>query len=448
MSTTEPQTGQSEPETVTLQTTRPEAVESTRRKFQQKPLPPEDVAISIRGVSKKFRVYTDRKTNLKEMFTDRKRSNKTDEFWALRDVTLDIPKGKTFGLIGHNGSGKSTLLKLIAGIHRPSEGTITSTGRISAMLELGAGFHPELSGRENIYLNGSILGLSRKQINDAMETIIEFSGLREFIDTPVKVYSSGMFVRLGFAIAVNLKPEILVIDEVIAVGDEEFQRKCFDHLYELRRSGVTIILVSHSLGLMAELCDEVAWLDHGVLQGVGKARDLTDAYLESVNQREAEEAGTASNEYTDEVAEAGRRSTGEIRVTGVEFLDSTGEVAAFIRTGEEATIRVRYEVDTALEMASFGVSIDHESGFHVADMNSGHERGGDPVPVGPGHIDFRVGDLMLMPGTYELSTIVSHQAKIFETRERAFKLTIRTSDTALGGGVARMVGDWTAPTPG
>ena len=412
----------------------PEARAKVREQFTQKPLAPEDVAISIRGVSKRFRVYT-----------DRKRSNRTEEFWALRDVSFDIPKGKTFGLIGHNGSGKSTLLKLIAGIHRPSDGVITSSGRISAMLELGAGFHPELSGRENIYLNGSILGLTRKQINEAMDKIIDFSGLREFIDTPVKVYSSGMFVRLGFAIAVNLEPEILVIDEVIAVGDEEFQRKCFDHLYELRRKGVTIILVSHSLGLMAELCDEVAWLDHGVLQGVGKARDLTDAYLAAVNNREAEATGE-SNEYQDQVADAGRRSTGEIHVTGVDVLDSGGKLATFLTTGEKATIRVRYEAATALEMASFGMSIDHESGFHVTDMNSGHARGGDPVPAGEGHIDFVIDELALMPGVYELSTVVSHQAKIFESRDRAFKLTIRTNDSTLGGGVARTVGTWSVPS--
>ncbi|WP_153504558.1 ABC transporter ATP-binding protein [Cumulibacter manganitolerans] len=425
----------------------PEVRPVARERFAQKPVAPEDVAISIRGVSKKFRVFTDRKTNLKELFTDRKRSNRTEEFWALRDISFDIPKGKTFGLIGHNGSGKSTLLKLIAGIHRPSSGEITSAGRISAMLELGAGFHPELSGRENIYLNGSILGLTRKQINEAMDKIIDFSGLREFIDTPVKVYSSGMFVRLGFAIAVNLEPEILVIDEVIAVGDEEFQRKCFDHLYELRRKGVTIILVSHSLGLMAELCDEVAWLDHGVLQGVGKARDLTDAYLESVNKREAESAGE-SNEYHDQVADAGRRSTGEIHVTGVEFLGRAGEPAGFLSTGERATIRVRYEAASALEMAAFGISIDHESGFHITDMNSGHARGGDPIPAGAGHIDFVIDELPLMPGVYELSTIVSHQAKVFESRERAFKLTVRTNDSTLGGGVARTVGSWTLPSSG
>jgi len=202
-----------------------------------------DIAIEIRGVKKRFRRLNDRKTNVKELFSSRRtRTKRYDDFWALKGIDIDIPRGKTFGLIGHNGSGKSTLLKLVAGIHRPTEGTIVHHGRISAMLELGAGFHPEMSGRDNIYLNGSILGMTRKQIDAAMDKIIAFSGLEEFIDTPVKVYSSGMYVRLGFAIAVNLEPEILIVDEVIAVGDEEFQRRCFDHLYELRRRGVTIVL--------------------------------------------------------------------------------------------------------------------------------------------------------------------------------------------------------------
>ena len=204
------------------------------------------VAIEISDVTKRFRRFYDRKTNIKELFSPhRQQIKRHDDFWALKGVSFDIPRGKTFGLIGHNGSGKSTLLKLVAGIHRPTSGTIHTYGRVSAMLELGAGFHPEMSGRDNVYLNGSILGMTRRQIDAAMDDIIAFSGLEEFIDTPVKVYSSGMYVRLGFAIAVNLDPEILIIDEVIAVGDEEFQRRCFDHLYQLRRRGVTIVLVTH-----------------------------------------------------------------------------------------------------------------------------------------------------------------------------------------------------------
>jgi lipopolysaccharide transport system ATP-binding protein len=249
---------------------------------------PTETAIEIRDVTKKFRLHNDRKTNVKELFSGRRLNSRTEEFWALKGVSLDIPKGKTFGLIGHNGSGKSTLLKLVAGIHRPTAGTITSTGRVSAMLELGAGFHPEMSGRDNIYLNGSILGMTRRQIDAAIDEIIAFSGLGEFIDTPVKVYSSGMYVRLGFAIAVNLAPEILIIDEVIAVGDEAFQRKCFDHLYELRRKGVTIVLVTHSLSLVADLCDSAAWLDGGTLKRVGPAREVVDDYLANVNRIEAE----------------------------------------------------------------------------------------------------------------------------------------------------------------
>jgi lipopolysaccharide transport system ATP-binding protein len=254
---------------------------------------PAVTAIAVRDVTKKFRLHNDKKTNVKELFSARQRISRHDDFWALKGVSLDIPAGRTFGLIGHNGSGKSTLLKLVAGIHRPTSGTITSSGRVSAMLELGAGFHPEMSGRDNIYLNGSILGMTRRQIDAAMEEIIEFSGLGEFIDTPVKVYSSGMYVRLGFAIAVNLDPEILIIDEVIAVGDEAFQRRCFDHLYELRRKGVTIVLVTHSLSLVADLCDEAAWLDGGTLRAVGPAREIVDQYLSTVNEREAA-ADTAS----------------------------------------------------------------------------------------------------------------------------------------------------------
>ena len=211
-------------------------------------------AVVVDHVTKQFKLYKDRRTSLKERFTKR-RPSRFDMFTALDDINLNVPAGSTYGLIGSNGSGKSTLLKLMANIHRPTSGTITHTGRISALLELGAGFHPELSGRDNVYLNGSILGMTRKQVDAAMDAIIDFSGIEEFIDTPVKVYSSGMYVRLGFSIAVNLDPEILIIDEIIAVGDEEFQRRCFDYLYELRKRGVTIIFVSHSLPLVQTLCD-------------------------------------------------------------------------------------------------------------------------------------------------------------------------------------------------
>ncbi|PRZ44365.1 ABC-2 type transport system ATP-binding protein/lipopolysaccharide transport system ATP-binding protein [Antricoccus suffuscus] len=405
-------------------------------------------AIEIRDVSKRFKLFADRRTNLKEMVTDRRRKDRSDEFWALRDISLDIPRGKTFGLIGHNGSGKSTLLKLIAGIHRPTKGSVVAHGRVSAMLELGAGFHPELSGRENVYLNGSILGMTRKQIDRAMERIVDFSGLSEFIDTPVKIYSSGMYVRLGFAIAVNLDPEILIVDEVIAVGDEEFQRKCFDHLYDLRRRGTTIVMVSHSLGLMAEICDEVAWIDSGRLRGVGPARKLTDEYLASVNIREAESAQGISHEspaYGSTEVDPSRHGSGEVQVTDIEYLDAEGSSVAFLTSGQSCTLRVHYSASAEISSVALGLSFDHESGAHIADTNSGYDNGSSSLQAGRGHFDYRMDRLPLLPGAFTLSTLLSDKGHTYDSRERAFIMKVRAAESNLGSGLVRFEGLWTGP---
>ena len=239
--------------------------------------------IDVRGVSKRFRLERNRPSSLKEAILRIGRGRDTDEFWVLKKIDLEIQPGSFFGLIGHNGSGKSTLLRLMAGIHRPTEGEIEANGRLSALLELGSGFHPDLTGRENVYLNGAMLGLTRKQMTASMDDIIEFSGIGDFIDEPVKIYSSGMYVRLGFAVAVNVHPEILLVDEVIAVGDEEFQRRCMIHMNMLRESGTTIVLVSHNSDLMVDLCDTVGWLDHGRLVQVGEPTEVVAAYLAHVD---------------------------------------------------------------------------------------------------------------------------------------------------------------------
>jgi lipopolysaccharide transport system ATP-binding protein len=241
--------------------------------------------IQVHDVSKKFRLERNRPSSLKEAILRIGKKSDADDFWVLRDINLDIPKGSFFGLIGHNGSGKSTLLRLMAGIHRATTGTIESEGRLSALLELGSGFHPDLTGRENVYLNGAMLGLSRKHMAESMDTIIEFSGIGEFIDEPVKIYSSGMYVRLGFAVAVNVDPEILLVDEVIAVGDEEFQRRCMGRMNQLRERGTTIVLVSHNAKLMGDLCDRIGWLDHGRLMAVGEAEEVIAQYLDHVNTK-------------------------------------------------------------------------------------------------------------------------------------------------------------------
>ncbi|MGZ8612844.1 MAG: ABC transporter ATP-binding protein [Actinomycetota bacterium] len=229
-------------------------------------------AIEVDGVSKRFRIFREKPTSLKQrLLTSHARA---EDFWALRDIGLEVAEGSTFGLIGHNGSGKTTLLKCVAGILRPTAGTIRQRGRLAALLELGAGFHPELTGRENVYLNASFLGLSRKETDRAYEGIVAFAELGGFMENQVKLYSSGMLVRLGFAVAVHVDPDVLLIDEVLAVGDEAFQAKCIDRIRQFQREGRTIVLVTHALDTVREICDRAAMLDHGLLHAIGAPDDV------------------------------------------------------------------------------------------------------------------------------------------------------------------------------
>ena len=241
-----------------------------------------DVAVKVDHVTKSFRMYHERNQSLKSAIM-RGRTSVHEDFLALKDVSFDVPTGSTFGLIGSNGSGKSTLLKCLANIYYPNQGSISHFGRIAAMLEVGSGFHAELSGRENVFLNGSILGMSRKEVSRKFDEIVEFSGVEQFIDQPVKNYSSGMYVRLGFAIAINVDPDILVVDEVLAVGDQDFQDKCYRKFADFREAGKTVILVSHSMATVQSMCDRVAWLDHGELKAVGEAEGTVAAYLDSLH---------------------------------------------------------------------------------------------------------------------------------------------------------------------
>ena len=240
-------------------------------------------AVIIEDVSLKYRLYKERNNSLKTALLRGRRSVHED-FWALNDVSFSVPAGSTFGLVGRNGAGKSTLLKCLARILYPDKGSIAVNGRMASLLELGSGFHPELSGRENIFLNGSILGMSRKEVTRKLEAIIEFSGVRKFIDQPVKNYSSGMYVRLGFSVAIHVEPEILVVDEILAVGDAAFQAKCRQKFVELRESGKTVIMVTHSMKNIRDMCDQAAWIDQGKLVTVGDAKSVIDAYTKSVDE--------------------------------------------------------------------------------------------------------------------------------------------------------------------
>ena len=241
-----------------------------------------DWAVQVMNVSKKFRLYHERNQSLKSAIL-RGKTSRHEDFWALQNVSFDVIEGNTHGLIGSNGSGKSTLLKCLAKIYWPTSGEIQYRGRMASLLEVGSGFHLELSGRENIYLNGSILGMSKKEIDGKFDEIVDFSGVEKFLDQPVKNYSSGMYVRLGFSIAINVNPDILVVDEVLSVGDEEFQRKSFDKFRDLKKAGKTIILVTHAMAVVKDLCDTATWLNKGSVVEVGGAARVVDAYLDSVD---------------------------------------------------------------------------------------------------------------------------------------------------------------------
>lgn len=407
-----------------------------------------DFAIRAENLSKSFSLRAERRMGLKERVV-RGRAPKAETFWALRDATFDVPKGTMFGIVGHNGSGKSTALKVLAGIYRPTSGSVQVEGKLSALLELGAGFHPELTGRENIALNGAILGMSSKQIEAATEEIVDFAGLGRFIDSPVKVYSSGMYVRLGFAVAVKVDPDVLIIDEVIAVGDEEFQRKCFDYISHLRNRGSTVVLVTHSLGIVAERCDTAMWLDHGKVMALGAARDVVDAYMAQVNEEEGRRRDAEAKDQGGD-AEGGsarsgnqygpRRGSGQIRVTGVELLDGEGRQTAFLLHGRPGTIRVQLDVHQDTHDVVVGLGFFTDGGVNIAGPNT--ERGGMVrFTAGQAYADFHMDELLMAPGSYRMSTAVMTKGEFIDFLDREFPLTVRGT-TPSEPGLVTLPGRW------
>jgi ABC-2 type transport system ATP-binding protein len=281
-------------------------------------------AIEIDHVSKRFRLFREKPSSLKaRLISSRSRA---EDFWALRDVAFEVREGESLGLIGHNGSGKTTLLKVIAGILRPTEGAVRTRGRMAALLELGAGFHPELTGRENVYLNASFLGLTRKDTDAVYEDIVAFAEIADFMDNQVKFYSSGMLVRLGFAVAVHVDPEILLVDEVLAVGDESFQAKCLNRIRSFQAEGRTIVLVTHALDTVRQVCDRAVMLDHGELYAKGAPLDVV---------RELRYVLLRKDPHF--VPEEGSR---EVELAGVELIRDDGTTERPVRVGEDLTIQI------------------------------------------------------------------------------------------------------------
>ena len=404
-------------------------------------------AIVVDDLSKQFRLQKDRAHSIKELFTRRDRGDDVDEFWALRNVSFEIPKGSMYALVGHNGSGKSTMLRCIAGIYRPTSGSVHVEGRISTLLELGAGFHPDLTGRENVYMNATILGMSRSQVDEAFDEIVDFAGVREFIDSPVKIYSSGMYIRLGFSVAVHVNPEILIVDEVIAVGDAEFQRKCYDHLYALRKKGVTIVVVTHGLSTVETMCDGAAWLDHGELQLTGTGPEVAAAYMEKVNtaerlERDAAQA-RASGDAGDTTADSTRVE--DVRIDRVEFVDAGGSTTPFGVHRAPLTVRIWYDAVRPVSAAVFGIALHSTSDVHVTGTNTRIDGVDTGTIHGKGHIDFAVESLQLTPGEYELTVAISDEygQHNFDRREREWHLPVRHGGTLAPEGLMDLRGSWT-----
>ncbi len=388
-------------------------------------------AVVVDGVSKRYRLYHERNQSLKATVLRRRRA-RYEDFWALSDVSFEIAPGRTFGLIGENGSGKSTLLKCLARILRPERGTVTVDGRLSALLELGAGFHPELSGRENVYLNGAILGLSRRDLDARFDDIVAFSGLEHFIDTPVKGYSSGMYVRLGFAVAINVEPEVLLVDEVLAVGDAEFQQRCAEKFDELRRAGRTIVIVTHAMDSIRNLCDEVALLEHGTLRAIGPAATVINDYEDSVHvNRRADGLGW-------------RWGSGEAEIERVEFLDAAGRAVTHVRTGDPLVVRVHLAAAEPVEQPVLGLGVHTLDGVQVSGPNL---REAGLVPdrfVGRGHVDHRIPRVPLLPGTYDFSALLYDYTitRALDARIRAFRFDVIHGDPAEEHGVVTLGGTW------
>lgn len=404
-------------------------------------------AVVFEGVSKRFILEHERPRSFQEVMLRLVRPNtksNREVFWALSDVNFTLEHGQTLGIIGANGSGKSTVLKLIGRIIQPTLGRITVNGRVSALLELGAGFHPDLTGRENIYLNGAIMGMSRRQVNERFDEIVSFAELERFIDVPVKHYSSGMYLRLGFSVAVHSNPEILLVDEILAVGDIEFQRKCLQRINELVRDGVTIVFVSHNLAAVRNLCQTAIWLDEGVVRAQGDTQTVTDAYIEGY--RAAHAAQLRATGHSPGIY--GRWGSGEVEITTVEFVDEAGRRCSEFTTGAPFCVRIHYHAARRVENPVFGLAIFRNDGMHITGPNT--RVAGYPIPYveGSGYIDYVAPSLPLLEGSYDVTVAVHDETEclMYDCHPQMYSFKVRGGDVQERQGIVYIPSTWALHT--
>ena len=432
-------------------------------------------AIEVLHASKVYRRYARKRqfATLKSALLSRSlvRDLSPDEtFAAIQDVSFTVPSGRTLGVIGRNGSGKSTMLKLVAGITKPTTGTVRVSGRVSALIELGAGFHPEISGRENVFINGIMLGLTKREIAHRFDEIVEFAEMKEFIDAPVKTYSSGMYMRLGFAVAIHVDPDVLLVDEVLAVGDEGFTHKCLDKFAEFKRRGKTILLVTHALGLVERFCDEALWLDGGRMQGMGDPKRIIGAYITDVEQSEEKQlaAGDARAQESTVVispdepstavlpdhpietavapsdmfrATEGRWGSREVEITDVMFSSADGERGHVFHTGDRLSVRISMRAPLPIEDFVLGIGLFNAEGVCCYGTNTSIEQYTSERMHGDADATFTIDSLDLVEGTYKLDVAV-HKLDGYPYDYHRLLYTFRVKSRTKDVGIYRPRHEW------
>lgn len=402
------------------------------------------IAIDVRDITKNFKIYYDKGAQLKERLLFRKRS-RYEERQVLKGISFQVKKGEAIGLIGHNGCGKSTTLKLLTKIMYPDSGSITMHGRVSSLIELGAGFHPDMSGRENIYTNAAIFGLNKKEIDRRLDDIIAFSELEEFIDNPVRTYSSGMYMRLAFSVAINVDADILLIDEILAVGDANFQTKCFNKLKEIKRDGTTIVIVSHSLGQIEQICDRSIWIHEGKIKAEGPPKLIDLEYLEFMGQKMQEnkqkELEAEETHEKDKSESKKRWGSGKARMTSVKACAADGKAQRAFKTGEKIIIGIDYEVKEKITSAVFGIGIFNSDGIQCYGTNTRIDKLDEFSLEKSGHAELVLDEVNLLSGEYFIDLAIEEGEGIpVDYYREALKIDIisQTGDV----GIARIDHSW------
>jgi len=400
-----------------------------------------ETVIDVRDVKKMFRVYRDRGNTLKDriLFAGRR---KHEEHWVLNGISFQVKQGEAVGLVGENGCGKSTTLKMLTRILYPDAGTIEVKGRVSSLIELGAGFHPDLSGRENIYTNASIFGLSRKEIDSRLEEIIAFSELEKFIDDPVRTYSSGMYMRLAFAVAINVDADVLLIDEILAVGDAAFQAKCFRKLKEIKGRGTTIVIVSHALGQIEQICERSIWIDEGLIRMEGSPRDVHPFYMQWMSTKNQGDDGSSLAETeTDENGHLMRWGSGEARMTEIKVLDGEGQERTEFSPFEPFTVQIDYEAKEELNNAVVGIAIYRSDGTLVYGTNTLIDTSAPVTLKEKGRIELRIEGMAVTNGSYSID-LALHRPDGFNYDFKRNVCTLHIADKAQTPGEIALPHSW------